>query len=104
MIFGLLYCYMSIIIMILNSIACLVFSNPYLLQGIMPNTLINQSPTVKKEKWTKLACDDSFCPICLVTYSLDDYVSILPCDGNHSFHTQCIQLWFDKSNTCPLCK
>lgn len=45
-----------------------------------------------------------FCSICLDVYLPDDYVTMLPCDERHAFHTKCIEAWLDKSNRCPLCK
>lgn len=45
-----------------------------------------------------------FCAICLEYYSHDDYITTLPCDSRHLFHTKCIEQWLSKNNKCPLCK
>ena len=31
-------------------------------------------------------------------------VTTLPCDVRHYFHTECIQTWTMRNNSCPLCK
>ncbi len=41
------------------------------------------------------------CCICYDSWKLDDTIKILQC--THFFHTQCIQLWFNQDNRCPLC-
>ena len=40
---------------------------------------------------------------CAICYETDNIVrTTLPC--NHSFHIHCINEWFKKSPTCPLCR
>jgi len=35
---------------------------------------------------------------------MEDYITILPCDERHAFHTGCIEIWLAKNNICPFCK
>ena len=44
------------------------------------------------------------CSICLSTFDLGELVMTLPCDGKHSFHSQCIRQWLERQNSCPLCQ
>ena len=34
------------------------------------------------------------CSICLVAYTEEDFVTPLPCDIRHYFHTECVEDWF----------
>lgn len=45
---------------------------------------------------------DGDCCICLASYQPRDEVRILPC--SHSYHKGCIDLWFEQSTLCPICK
>lgn len=40
------------------------------------------------------------CAICF--HSLSEDHRVLPC--NHAFHHACIESWFERSTTCPLCR
>ncbi|PXF40793.1 RING finger protein 44 [Gracilariopsis chorda] len=42
------------------------------------------------------------CAICLAPYQPRETVRRLPC--NHPFHAQCVDLWLNKRNSCPICK
>ena len=44
------------------------------------------------------------CTICLMEFTKDDYVTVLPCDVRHYFHAHCIQEWSRQHSNCPLCK
>ena len=44
------------------------------------------------------------CPICMVDFAESDEITPLPCDEKHYFHNECIKLWLEKNNKCPLCK
>jgi hypothetical protein len=50
-----------------------------------------------KEKY-----DDLACAICLSDLQMCDQVKKLKCQ--HVFHADCVDLWGEKANTCPLCK
>ena len=47
------------------------------------------------------AFDQEACCICLSDYDTGDEVRVLACD--HSYHTECIDQWLERNNTCPLC-
>ena len=42
------------------------------------------------------------CPVCLVSFDVDDIIIEMPCD--HFFHTDCLLPWLNKTNSCPLCR
>lgn len=45
------------------------------------------------------------CPICVCEFEDGDDVRILPCDGRHRFHQECIDPWLlQVSSLCPLCR
>lgn len=44
------------------------------------------------------------CSICITAFRRGDACRTLPPPCNHTFHTACIDKWFDKSSLCPLCK
>jgi len=44
------------------------------------------------------------CSVCLSDFDLGELVMTLPCDGKHSFHSQCIRQWLERQNSCPLCQ
>ncbi|KIY73044.1 hypothetical protein CYLTODRAFT_434414 [Cylindrobasidium torrendii FP15055 ss-10] len=45
------------------------------------------------------------CPICIVDFEDDDDVRILPCEGHHRFHQQCVDPWLlELSSSCPICR
>jgi len=43
------------------------------------------------------------CAVCLSEFELGEPGRILP-KCNHSFHTDCIDMWFHSHATCPLCR
>ena len=47
-------------------------------------------------------CVDESCCICLEEYSSEDKLKKLPC--GHWLHSDCIEKWFTRDVTCPLCK
>ena len=42
------------------------------------------------------------CVICADLYKKDEFVIKLDC--KHNFHKKCLLKWFDKDDTCPLCR
>ena len=42
----------------------------------------------------------SECPICLEQGNLTDTT----CNCNEKYHQECLQIWFQKNNTCPTCR
>ncbi|KAL3812941.1 hypothetical protein ACJIZ3_014209 [Penstemon smallii] len=43
------------------------------------------------------------CAVCLSEFEEKEIVRLLP-KCNHSFHIQCIDMWFHSHSTCPLCR
>ncbi|KAG7098559.1 hypothetical protein E1B28_000493 [Marasmius oreades] len=45
------------------------------------------------------------CPICIVDFEEGDDLRILPCEGHHRFHQQCVDPWLlELSSSCPICR
>jgi hypothetical protein len=42
------------------------------------------------------------CVICLEPFIIDEEVKTLKCE--HTFHIECIDDWFEKDKTCPICR
>ncbi|KAF5739722.1 E3 ubiquitin-protein ligase [Tripterygium wilfordii] len=45
---------------------------------------------------------ENSCPICLDEFEIWSEATKMPC--NHFFHSNCIEMWLEKSNVCPLCR
>uniref|UniRef100_A0A0D6R4N4 RING-type E3 ubiquitin transferase n=1 Tax=Araucaria cunninghamii TaxID=56994 RepID=A0A0D6R4N4_ARACU len=43
------------------------------------------------------------CAVCLCEFEENEKGRLLP-KCNHSFHTECIDMWFESHSTCPLCR
>ncbi|KAL8484936.1 hypothetical protein ACS0TY_027295 [Phlomoides rotata] len=43
------------------------------------------------------------CAVCLSEFEEREIVRLLP-KCNHSFHIECIDMWFNSHSTCPLCR
>ena len=45
------------------------------------------------------------CPICITDFEEGDDLRVLPCDGQHKFHRDCVDPWLlQVSSQCPLCR
>ncbi len=45
------------------------------------------------------------CPICIVDFEEGDDLRVLPCEGHHRFHQQCVDQWLlELSASCPICR
>ncbi|KAG8885787.1 hypothetical protein FRB97_009492 [Tulasnella sp. 331] len=45
------------------------------------------------------------CPICILDFEDGDDVRVLPCEGHHKFHKDCVDQWLlELSTSCPLCR
>lgn len=45
------------------------------------------------------------CPICIVDFEEGDDIRLLPCEGKHCFHQQCVDPWLlELSSSCPICR
>jgi len=45
------------------------------------------------------------CPICILDFEVGDVLRVLPCEGRHRFHQNCVDPWLlEMSSSCPLCR
>ncbi|KAG8999987.1 hypothetical protein FRB95_011493 [Tulasnella sp. JGI-2019a] len=45
------------------------------------------------------------CPICILDFEEGDDLRVLPCEGKHRFHKDCVDQWLlELSTSCPLCR
>ncbi|KZT10698.1 uncharacterized protein LAESUDRAFT_721063 [Laetiporus sulphureus 93-53] len=45
------------------------------------------------------------CPICIVDFEEGDDLRVLPCEGHHRFHRDCVDQWLlELSSSCPICR
>jgi hypothetical protein len=45
------------------------------------------------------------CPICILDFEEGDDLRVLPCEGQHRFHQQCVDPWLlELSSSCPICR
>ena len=65
-------------------------------------TIVSELPETKIDDIKKLDKDKQNCVICMEDFKNGDKSTNLPC--LHMFHTNCIQSWLKKQNTCPICK
>ena len=59
----------------------------------IPTSIITEGTTAHKQEP---------CSICIEEYATGDCVRHLPC--LHTFHSGCVERWFEASTTCPVCK
>jgi len=72
-----------------------------------PNTsIIDQSKKLPGFSFKyNVTCDfinDTACCICFYDYHPEMIMQMLPC--NHIIHKKCLQDWYNKSQTCPICR
>ena len=46
----------------------------------------------------------NMCCVCQLNFEQDDALTILPCSGQHYFHDDCLDPWFNISKKCPVCR
>lgn len=45
------------------------------------------------------------CPICIIDFEEGDDLRVLPCEGHHRFHQECVDQWLlELSSSCPICR
>ncbi|KIO17454.1 hypothetical protein M407DRAFT_172131 [Tulasnella calospora MUT 4182] len=58
-----------------------------------------------KEDPTREMIGTEICPICITEFEEGDDLRVLPCDGKHKFHQNCVDPWLLQiSGLCPLCR
>ena len=50
------------------------------------------------------ATPDMQCPVCIETFGDTPLTNILQLPCRHRYHTACINTWFERRDTCPLCR
>ena len=60
------------------------------------------------QKFQQFAADDSItgdrCSVCQDDIEVGRRMMRLDCDGQHTFHQECVEGWFDEHKTCPNCR
>ncbi|KAF3768030.1 hypothetical protein M406DRAFT_275805, partial [Cryphonectria parasitica EP155] len=65
-------------------------------------TAINNLLKKKLDKEMTGESGKAECTICLDEMNIGDEVTVLPC--KHWFHGECVVLWLNEHNTCPICR
>jgi Ring finger domain len=61
--------------------------------------------SIEKEDVMPDAIGRETCPICIVAFAEGDDLRLLPCEGKHRFHQQCVDPWLlELSSSCPICR
>lgn len=57
----------------------------------------------KQKEGLELECvdDEDCCPTCLDAFTTEDPAIETRC--HHRFHLQCVLVWFERQQTCPVC-
>jgi len=64
-----------------------------------------QSSNSKDPEISPAAIGRETCPICIVDFQEGDDLRVLPCDGKHRFHQECVDQWLlELSSSCPICR
>ena len=86
-------------------IVYMVFDNFYYINRVATNVdntkIILFDETYFLQNSTE-ACEQKACSICLEPYKDKDSLRLLNC--KHCYHKECIDIWFNKKKTCPLCR
>lgn len=80
-----------------------IFKNQDEGQAIFSRTITAEA-LVKKKLKGQSDYLYSTCPICHESFANSGYLSILPCEKEHYYHTICAQIEIKISRQCPLCK
>uniref|UniRef100_K3WHR7 RING-type domain-containing protein n=1 Tax=Globisporangium ultimum (strain ATCC 200006 / CBS 805.95 / DAOM BR144) TaxID=431595 RepID=K3WHR7_GLOUD len=67
-----------------------------------PAKSVDQLASVDAANNDDTTSNEDLCPICLIEFEDDEDVRNLPC--KHIFHVPCIDEWFKRNTSCPMCK
>jgi Ring finger domain len=72
-------------------------------------TDVGEGPSYPSPSATKEIVPDAIgretCPICIVDFEEGDDLRLLPCEGKHRFHQNCVDPWLlELSSSCPICR
>ena len=70
----------------------------------VPPSILQALPTTEftPANLANFSEENKQCAICQCCYEVKEKYIILPC--LHRFHTECVSKWFERKNTCPICK
>jgi len=69
------------------------------------STLQPPPAPVNTEDVVPAAIGRETCPICIVDFEEGDDLRLLPCEGKHRFHQECVDPWLlELSSSCPICR
>lgn len=64
-----------------------------------------QSTNAKDSDISPAAIGRETCPICIIDFQEGDDLRVLPCEGKHRFHQECVDQWLlELSSSCPICR
>ena len=67
---------------------------------------IDENSLISRDSINKYQKDEilTSCAICLENFFKGDVISTLPCSKRHTFHSYCLEEWFNSNILCPLCR
>ena len=70
----------------------------------VPQSFLSQLPVSKftEANILNFSEENKICIICQCNYEIGEEYIIVPC--LHRFHKDCVSQWFDRKDTCPVCK
>lgn len=71
-------------------------------RGLEPE-VVNSLPVFVYSSKSKTLPEGLECAVCLSEFEDDEMGRLLP-KCNHSFHIECIDMWFHSHSTCPICR
>ncbi|KAH7365979.1 hypothetical protein KP509_18G057300 [Ceratopteris richardii] len=69
----------------------------------LPTVLYSKDQALKEAIGMKAISFSSECAVCLTPFDDGEELRLLPVCG-HSYHKECIDMWFFSHETCPLCR
>lgn len=70
-----------------------------------PSNIYSSAAGLQRENMVPAAIGRDTCPICIVDFEEGDDIRVLPCEGKHCFHQECVDPWLLKlSSSCPICR
>ncbi|KAI8993874.1 hypothetical protein BD414DRAFT_480700 [Trametes punicea] len=70
-----------------------------------PKPPVSDGPSGGEKDVVPDAIGRETCPICIVDFEEGDDLRVLPCEGHHRFHRDCVDQWLlELSSSCPICR
>jgi len=66
--------------------------------------MLEQCKRAVTAEWLAGRGGDVPCAVCMDSVAEGEEVVVLPCGGSHVFHPPCVTPWFNKTNSCPVCR